>query len=297
MSIYKGAEKVSCINILSSVDLSSGTATSADLLEGKIAFSKDKKLIGTIPSLKSKTYVPTITNQIITSGNYLSGNQVINGDENLIAGNIKKGVEIFGVVGTLESGGSSGVKRSTILDTSNSTSRQDTIDNWSSKILIKDGELDWMNLSDLVEHWGGTEQANNFIGDASQKYGIFMTNWSENSGNTSILFTSPVSLSAGELLLIFNCSISGWMNQTINVNLLKATGDTEEEILNSLKDRITAENYEKTISITYAGTSSQTDVTFVNTIELSGDYYFYLSGFKKADNSNFNLITIKTINF
>ena len=263
MSIYKGTEKVSTINIISSIDTDEGTATSADILEGKIAFSKKNKLVGTIPSIGAKTYVPTIVDQNILNGSYLSGNQVLKGDSNLVATNIKKGVEIFGVVGTLESDGSTTIHKSTILDTTTSTSKQDTVDNWSSKILIKDGDLDWMNLSDMVAHWGGVSAANNFIGDASQKYGIFMTNW----------------------------------NQTMNINFMTASGDTEEEILTSLKDKIAAENYDKTITTTYAGSSSLKDTTIVSSMETAGNYYMYITGFKKADNSAFNLITIKTINF
>lgn len=54
------------------------------------------------------TYIPKITDQSIASGQYLSGTQTIKGDANLVAGNIKSGVNIFGVTGTYASGGSSG---------------------------------------------------------------------------------------------------------------------------------------------------------------------------------------------
>ena len=50
------------------------------------------------------TYTPTTTNQTISSGTYLTGTQTIKGDSNLVASNIKSGVSIFGVSGTLESG-------------------------------------------------------------------------------------------------------------------------------------------------------------------------------------------------
>lgn len=49
------------------------------------------------------TYTPTTTNQTIASGTYLSGTQTIKGDANLVASNIKSGVSIFGVTGTLSS--------------------------------------------------------------------------------------------------------------------------------------------------------------------------------------------------
>ena len=55
------------------------------------------------------TYTPKTTDQSIASGQYLSGTQTIKGDANLVAGNIKSGVNIFGVTGTYAGGGSSGV--------------------------------------------------------------------------------------------------------------------------------------------------------------------------------------------
>ena len=54
------------------------------------------------------TYIPKTTDQSIASRQYLSGTQTIKGDANLVAGNIKSGVSIFGVTGTYTSGGSSG---------------------------------------------------------------------------------------------------------------------------------------------------------------------------------------------
>ena len=56
------------------------------------------------------TYTPSTSNQTIASGTYLTGTQTIKGDSNLVAGNIKNGVSIFGVTGSYEGsgGGSSG---------------------------------------------------------------------------------------------------------------------------------------------------------------------------------------------
>ena len=58
----------------------------------------------------AQTITPGTTDKTIASGRYLTGTQTIKGDANLVAGNIKSGVSIFGVTGTLEagSGGSGG---------------------------------------------------------------------------------------------------------------------------------------------------------------------------------------------
>ena len=53
----------------------------------------------------ARTYTPTTTDQTISSGQYLIGNQTILGDADLVASNIKKDVNIFGVTGTYEGSG------------------------------------------------------------------------------------------------------------------------------------------------------------------------------------------------
>lgn len=68
-----------------------------------------KTYVGSGVTKKSAaTYTPKTTDQSIASGQYLSGTQTIKGDANLVAGNIKSGVSIFGVTGTYTGGGSSG---------------------------------------------------------------------------------------------------------------------------------------------------------------------------------------------
>ena len=86
-----------------SLDLSQVTVTEASMLDGVKAYDKTGKLIeGSIQSQAAQTITPKTTDQTIAAGKYLSGIQTIKGDSNLIAGNIKKGVSIFGVAGSLE---------------------------------------------------------------------------------------------------------------------------------------------------------------------------------------------------
>lgn len=82
-----------------------GNATAANVLSGKTFTSvSGVKLSGTVPSKAAQSYRPTTFAQTIASGQYLSGTQTIQGDANLKAANIKKGVSIFGVTGTYEGG-------------------------------------------------------------------------------------------------------------------------------------------------------------------------------------------------
>lgn len=58
--------------------------------------------INDIEMLEEKTYTPGTTNITIKQGTYLNGNQIIAGDPNLLAKNIREGTTIFGVKGTLK---------------------------------------------------------------------------------------------------------------------------------------------------------------------------------------------------
>lgn len=52
------------------------------------------------PIKAAQTYTPSLQNQTIAAGQWLTGAQTIQGSANLVAGNIKNGVSIFGVTGT-----------------------------------------------------------------------------------------------------------------------------------------------------------------------------------------------------
>ena len=117
------------------------------------------------------TYTPKTTDQSIASGQYLSGTQTIKGDANLVAGNIKSGVNIFGVTGTYAGGGSSGgngnnnVEAYAITDTNPSVSfktASGTIKIWGYGTITSSGG------------WGGqTTSLVAFEGDKYHKGAIY----------------------------------------------------------------------------------------------------------------------------
>jgi hypothetical protein len=75
----------------------------------------------------AKTITPTTASQIaVSSGYYTGGNITVNGDSNLVAGNIKSGVSIFGVSGTYAgSGGDTDTEASLIMHTVSGTYTND----------------------------------------------------------------------------------------------------------------------------------------------------------------------------
>jgi hypothetical protein len=85
-------------------------AVPAEVLTGKTYWSLRTtggtwgQQTGTMPNRGAVTIVPTTTAQTIPMG-YHNGSGQVEGDADLTAGNIKDGVDIFGVVGTFTGGG------------------------------------------------------------------------------------------------------------------------------------------------------------------------------------------------
>lgn len=97
---HDGSGKVTA-NSLSSQ--TSATAAAADILTGKTAYVNGSKITGTMATLAGGTYTPKAAQQTIScSGKKMTSNIIIAGDSDLVAANIKKGVNIFGITGTWE---------------------------------------------------------------------------------------------------------------------------------------------------------------------------------------------------
>ena len=76
---------------------------SAGYVASGTAGNSSVSLTASITTKAAATITPTTSNQEIAAGTYLTGKQTISGDANLVAANIKSGVSIFGVNGSLTS--------------------------------------------------------------------------------------------------------------------------------------------------------------------------------------------------
>ena len=94
----------------------------ADLLKEKVAYTKDGRVVGTMTDNGDVIITPTTDQQIKTNGYYnsLKIEAVDNSiDSNIVAENIKEGVSILGITGTLEEGIDTSDADATASDISN----------------------------------------------------------------------------------------------------------------------------------------------------------------------------------
>lgn len=77
------------------------SVTSAGYISSGTAGNASVSLTASVTTKAAATITPGTSNQTIASGTYLTGAQTISGDADLVAGNIKSGVTIFGVSGSL----------------------------------------------------------------------------------------------------------------------------------------------------------------------------------------------------
>lgn len=78
---------------------------SAGYVSSATASTATVALTASVTTKAATTITPSTSDQTIASGTYLTGTQTIEGDANLVASNIKKNVQIFGVTGSYEGSG------------------------------------------------------------------------------------------------------------------------------------------------------------------------------------------------
>jgi hypothetical protein len=84
------------------VNTGSGTAVGSQILAGEKAWVDGSEIMGTLTNVGQEIIVPGALSQTIPEG-YHDGTGMVNGDVDLVAGNIKAGTNIFGVAGDFAS--------------------------------------------------------------------------------------------------------------------------------------------------------------------------------------------------
>lgn len=77
------------------------SVTTAGYVSSGTAGSSSVSLTASVTTKAAATITPGTSNQEIAAGTYLTGKQTISGDANLVSANIKSGVSIFGVSGSM----------------------------------------------------------------------------------------------------------------------------------------------------------------------------------------------------
>ena len=200
---YDGLSSVT-VEAMPSGALNAPTVNSSGLITAQIGTSgylaSGTKTTKQLTTQAAQTITPGTADQTIASGKYLTGVQTIKGDANLVAGNIKKGVSIFGVAGSYSESGSSGGSSTNNCEAYHITSTSDTIS---------------FNGTGTVKVWGyGTINSGYttsvcaFVGDGYYK----SASWgSPSKTNASFSINS-------------NGTLSGLPNGLGNVNLLVEIG-------------------------------------------------------------------------
>ena len=259
-NIKSGIEIYGTTGTLEVLDTSDADAIADDILLNKTAYVKGEKITGTITSLEATEYIPTVIDQTINSGQYLSGNQVIKGDINLVAGNIKKGISIFGVEGIYE--GTSSLSEAVVLDCTSMSSSTEVYNAYTGTVMVsQDGAYEnFANLTDFIDY-----QTISAVYTSS----LAGINFKSGTNNVGFYFTIPVSITTSHNLLKLVYFVSSWINPSVNIKLISA------ESIDEIPAKIKSGDFVWSKSITLANANNSNNTFFeFNDIPI-GDYYLF----------------------
>lgn len=170
--------------------------TTAGYISSGTAGSSSVSLTASVTTKAAATITPGTTNQTIASGTYLTGTQTISGDADLVAANIKKNVQIFGVTGTYEGSGGGGMNVQGYhgMDYARATSY--TATDVSLTVAVSGTyKVSWMGFRNTTS---GTSGSQLYINGSA--YSSASTTFTSSYGQIVVL--NNVALDAGDVLVV-----------------------------------------------------------------------------------------------
>ena len=295
-----------------------GVDNTPSITAGYINFTEAQSatisLTASMTTKAAATYTPGTANQTIAAGQYLVGAQTISGDADLVASNIKKDVNIFGVTGTYEGSGSGGTVApvGTVICMSTNTNPStdlggtwELVDKEFTSIHTVNASLtsDTANIFDPATNW--TLEESGYTSAISPNHGCAMTRADHTIQLSIRLKSSSVALGESNVVLgtfnLTNLGLSsildtlhliGWSESGNGVIMARAMASENVDTSAWINQLVSTDAVTKTAGGSIAANS---EILFTITFNCSKDVMldsacdkFY---FKKTSDTDY---TIKT---